>query len=54
MIKAILLMALGAAGALQAERWLGGLAQRVSPRALTDGMLERANRRLERERSGAS
>jgi hypothetical protein len=54
MIKAVLFMALGAAGALQAERWLGDLVQRVSPRALTDGVLERANRRLEKDRSGAS
>lgn len=54
MIKAIFLMALGAIGALQGERWLGGLKQRVSPRALTDGALDRANRRLEKERSGPS
>lgn len=54
MIKAIFLIALGAIGALQGERWLGGLKQRVSPRALTDGALDRANRRLEKERSGPS
>lgn len=54
MIKAMFLMALGAVGALQGERWLGDLKQRVSPRALTDSALDRANRRLERERSGPS
>ena len=54
MIKAAFLVALGAIGALQGERWLGGLKQRVTPRAFTDSMLDRANRRLERERSGPS
>lgn len=54
MIKAALLVALGAVGALQGERWLGDLKQRVSPRALTDNMLDRANRKLEKERSGPS
>lgn len=54
MIKAILLMALGAIGALQGERWVADLKQRVSPRALTDSALDRANRRLEKERSGPS
>ncbi len=54
MIKAILLAALGAVGALQGERWVNDLKQRVSPRALTDSALDRANRRLEKERSGPS
>ena len=54
MIKAFFLMALGAIGALQGERWLGHLKQRVTPRAFTDTMIDRANRRLEKERSGPS
>lgn len=54
MIKAIFLITLGAIGALQGEKWLSGLKQRISPRALTDGMLDSANRRLEKERSGPS
>ncbi|MDP9068797.1 MAG: hypothetical protein M3N53_10710 [Actinomycetota bacterium] len=54
MIKAIFLVALGAIGALQGERWVSELKQRVSPRALTDSALDRANRRLEKERSGPS
>ena len=54
MIKAFFLMALGAIGALQGERWIADLKQRVSPRALTDSALDRANRRLEKERSGPS
>ena len=54
MIKAVFLMALGAIGALQGERWVADLKQRVSPRALTDNVIDRANRRLEKERSGPS
>lgn len=54
MIKAVVLVALGAVGALQGERWVSDLKQRVSPRALTDSALDRANRRLEKERSGPS
>ena len=54
MIKAIFLIALGAVGALEGERWLARFKQRMSPRALTDGMIESANRRLEKERSGPS
>ena len=50
MIKALLLIVLGAIGALQAERWLEGAKKRVSPRALTDGVLDRANQRLEKTR----
>ena len=54
MIKGLLLIVLGAVGALQGERWLSGLKKRVSPRALTDGVIESANQRLERKRSGPS
>lgn len=53
MIKAAILIVLGAVGALQGERWLSELKQRIRPRALTDGMIESANRRLEKERSGS-
>ena len=51
MIKAAFLVALGAVGALQGERWLEGFKNRLSPRALTDGVLERANRSLEDRRT---
>lgn len=50
MIKATLLVVLGAVGALQTERWLEGFKNRMTPRALTDGVLDRANRRLEKDR----
>lgn len=53
MIKAAVLVVLGAIAALQAERWLGGLKDRINPRAVTDGMLDRVNRRLEQDRSGS-
>ena len=52
MIKAFFWVALGAAGALQGERLLGGLRQRFSPRAVTDGFLDKLNRRLEEKSSG--
>lgn len=52
MIKAAIFIVLGGIAALQAERWLGDLKERISPRAVTDSMLDRANRRLERERQG--
>lgn len=53
MIKALFWVALGAAGALQGERLLGGLKERFSARAVTDGFLDGINRRLE-ERSGST
>ena len=52
MIKAFFWVALGAAGALQGERLLGGLRARFSPRAVTDGFLDKLNRRLEEKSSG--
>ena len=52
MIKAALLVVLGAVGALEAERRLAGLRGRLTPRAMTDGFLDRANRHLERDRTG--
>ena len=54
MFKAAFLVVLGAVAALQGERWLAGLKNRVSPRALTDGALDRVNRRLEKDRSAPS
>ncbi len=54
MIKALFLVALGAIAALEGERWLTRLKERMSPRAFTDSVIESANRRLEKERSGPS
>lgn len=53
MVKSVALVALGAIGALQAERWLAGVMARLSPRAVTDQLLDRANQRLEQNRPAA-
>lgn len=53
MIKSISLVVLGAVGALQADKWLSGVRARISPRAVTDSLLEKANARLEQSRSSA-
>jgi hypothetical protein len=53
MIKSIGLIVLGAIGALQADKWLSGVRARVSPRAVTDSLLEKANTRLEQGRSSS-
>ena len=50
MIKALFWVGVGAVGALQADRWMDGLWERVRPRAMTDAMFERVNQRLERNR----
>ena len=51
MIKALLLAALGAIGALEAQDRLGSLRTRFSPKAVTDAMLDKVNRSLEGKRS---
>ncbi len=51
MIKSVLLIGVGAAGALHAERLLKKTKTRISPRAVTDSMLDKMNRRLEDSRS---
>jgi hypothetical protein len=53
MIKAFLWVIVGIVVALQVERWLGGLRSRLSPSAVTGGLLDRVNERLERDRFGA-
>ncbi|MEA2499455.1 MAG: hypothetical protein QOH26_1860 [Actinomycetota bacterium] len=47
MIKSVLLIGLGAAGALQADRWLQKTKTRMSPRAVTDALIDKVNSRLE-------
>lgn len=51
MIKSLVLVVLGAVAALEAEERLGELRARFSPRAVTDAMLDKANRSLEGKRS---
>ena len=53
MLKKVFWVVLGAVGALQGERWVGGLKARFSPRAVTDGFLDKVNRRLEDSRGSS-
>ena len=54
MIKRLLLVALGAAGALQLDRWLQKKRAKFTPSAMTGSMLEKINQRLEaKQRSGS-
>ena len=52
MIKSLFWVAVGAAGALQAERWLGSLRIRLSPQAVTGKFLDGLNNKLEEKRAG--
>ena len=51
MLKPIFWVAIGAAGALQADRWLEKRKARFSPHAITGTMLDKVNSRLEKNRS---
>lgn len=51
MIKSVLLVGLGAAAALEADRLLKKTKTRISARAVTDSMLDKVNRRLEETRA---
>lgn len=50
MIKALLWISIGIAGALELDKRLAGVRERFTPKAITDSMFERANARLERDR----
>jgi len=50
MIKSILLVALGAVGALEADKRLGSVKARFRPRVLTDTFFDSVNKRLEKDR----
>ena len=50
MIKGLVLMALGAIGALEAEKRMEGLRAKFRPRAVTDAMFDKVNDRLEQSR----
>ena len=47
MIKTMFWVAVGAAGALESEKLASKLRARFSPRAVTDGFLDKVNTRLE-------
>lgn len=50
MLKRILLVLLGAAAALEAERWLERAKTRYRPSVVTGTLLDRVNERLEEKR----
>ena len=55
MIKRLLLVALGAAAALQVDRWLQSKRAQWSPSAVTGSVLDKINQRLEaKQRSGST
>ncbi len=54
MIKRLLWVVLGAAGALQADKWLQNQKARFRPSALTGTLLDATNRKLEKRRGAAS
>jgi DNA transposition AAA+ family ATPase len=51
MIKGLFWIAVGAAGALEAQKWLEKRKAQLSPNALTGRLLETANARLEQGRA---
>lgn len=51
MLKPLFWVAVGAAGALQADRWLEERKARFTPHAITGTMLDKVNDRLEKSRS---
>lgn len=54
MIKRLFWIALGAAGALQLDKWLEQKRTKLSPHALTGSMLDKLNERLESKRHTGS
>ena len=50
MVRRLFWIALGAAGALQADRWLREKRARLTPNAVTGTMLDKLNERLEARR----
>lgn len=51
MIKRIFWVVVGAAGALQADKWLQQQKDRFRPSALTTTILETTNKRMEKRRA---
>ena len=47
LLKRLFLIAIGAAAALEADRWLSKQKTKWSPRAVTGSLLDRVNERLE-------
>jgi hypothetical protein len=47
LVKKLFWVAVGAAGALQVDKWLSERRARFTPNAMTGALLDRVNRRLE-------
>ena len=47
MVKSVFWVAVGAAGALQADRWMRQKRERWAPSAVTGTLLDKVNRKLE-------
>jgi hypothetical protein len=54
MIKRLLSVLIGAALALELQRWWESRRDRFTPNALTGSLLDKVNSRLEAKRSGAA
>ena len=54
MIKRLFWIAVGAAGALQLDKWLEQKRAKLSPHAMTGSMLDKLNERLEAKRRTGS
>ena len=54
MIKSVLWVAVGAAGALQVDRWLQQRRASFTPKAVTGKMLDKLNDRLEESKRSGS
>ena len=54
MIKSVLWVAVGAAGALQVDRWLEKRRASFTPKAVTGKVLDKLNQRLEESRGSGS
>jgi hypothetical protein len=50
LIKKFFWVAVGAAGALQVDKWLSERRARFTPNAMTGALLDKVNRRLETKR----
>ncbi len=53
MVKSVFWVAVGAAGALQADRWMRQKRERWAPRAVTGTLLDKVNQKLESSRGDA-
>jgi hypothetical protein len=51
MIKSVFWVAVGAAGALQADRWLAKGKAKFTPNAVAGSMLDRINKSLEKKQA---